>query len=54
MKLNEGIEDRKKDRCEVDGMKESVAIAKEANRKKESPPTRSDNTIQRLRNEPER
>ncbi len=35
-------------------MKESVAIAKEANRKKESSPTRSDNSIQRLRNEPER
>jgi hypothetical protein len=35
-------------------MKESVAIAKEANRKKESSPTRSDNSIQSLRNEPER
>ncbi|KAF5435365.1 Peptidoglycan-binding (PGRP) domain of peptidoglycan hydrolases-containing protein [Candidatus Methanophagaceae archaeon] len=35
-------------------MKESVAIAKEANTKKESSPTRSDNSIQRLRNEPER
>ncbi len=35
-------------------MKESVAIAKEADRKKESSPTRSDNSIQRLRNEPER
>ena len=36
-------------------MKESVAIAKEANSKKESSPTRSDNSIQSLlRNEPER
>jgi phage-related minor tail protein len=35
-------------------MKESVAIAKDANTKKESSPTRSDNSIQRLRNEPER
>jgi hypothetical protein len=35
-------------------MKESVAIAKEADRKKESSPTRSNNSIQRLRNEPER
>ena len=35
-------------------MKESVAIAKEANSKKESSPTRGDNSIQRLRNEPER
>ncbi len=35
-------------------MKESVAITKEANRKKESSPTKSDSSIQRLRNEPER
>jgi hypothetical protein len=35
-------------------MKESVAIAKEANTKQDSSPTRSDNSIQRLRNEPER
>jgi hypothetical protein len=35
-------------------MKESAAIAKEANRKEESSPTRGDNNIQRLRNEPER
>jgi len=39
---------------EVDGMKESVAIAKEANRKQGSSPTRSDNSIQHLRKEPER
>ena len=35
-------------------MKESVAIAKDAAAKKESSPTRSDNSIQRIRNEPER
>ena len=35
-------------------MKESVAITKETDRKRESSPTRSDNSIQRLRNEPER
>ena len=35
-------------------MKESVAIAKDANTKKEFSPTRSGNSIQRLRNEPER
>ncbi|MGB3457907.1 MAG: hypothetical protein WBB08_01135 [Halobacteriota archaeon] len=35
-------------------MKESVAIAKEANRKQVSSPTRSDDSIQRLRNESER
>jgi hypothetical protein len=35
-------------------MKESVAIAKDADRKKESSTTRSDNSIQSLRNEPER
>ena len=35
-------------------MKESVAIAKETNRKKESSPTRSGNSIHRVRNEPER
>jgi hypothetical protein len=35
-------------------MKESVAIAKEANKKKEFSPTRSDNNIQGLRNKPER
>jgi hypothetical protein len=35
-------------------MKESIAISKEANRKKESSPTRSDNSIPSLRNEPER
>jgi hypothetical protein len=35
-------------------MKESVAIAKDAAAKKESSPTKSDNSIQRLRNEPER
>ena len=35
-------------------MKESVTIAKEANSKKESSPTRSDKSIQRLRNAPER
>ena len=35
-------------------MKESVAIAKEADAKKESSPTRSDNSVQRARNEPER
>ena len=37
----------------VDGMKESVAIVKEANKKQRSSPTRSDNSIQRLRNEHE-
>ena len=35
-------------------MKESVAIAKAADAEKESSPTRSDNNIQGLRNEPER
>jgi hypothetical protein len=35
-------------------MKESVAIAKEANTKKESSPTRNDNSIQSLRDEHER
>ena len=35
-------------------MKESVAVAKEADAKKGVSPTRSDNSIQRLRNEPER
>ena len=35
-------------------MKESVAIAKEANTKKEYLPTRSGNSIHRVRNEPER
>jgi hypothetical protein len=35
-------------------MKESVAIAKEVDRKKESSPTRSDNSIHRLRDEPEK
>ena len=35
-------------------MKESVAIAKEANRKQGSSPNKSDNSIQHLRNEPER
>ncbi len=35
-------------------MKESVAIAKEADAKKGVSPTRSDNSIPRLRNEPER
>ena len=35
-------------------MKESVAIAKDADRKKDFSPTKSDNSIQRLRNEPER
>ena len=35
-------------------MKESVAIAKEANKKKEFSPTRSDYNIQGLRNKPER
>lgn len=35
-------------------MKESVAIAKEVDTRKESSPTRSDNSIQRLRDEPER
>jgi hypothetical protein len=51
---NESVEGRKEDEWEVDGMKKSVAIAKEADSKKESSPTRSDNSIQRLRNEPER
>ena len=35
-------------------MKESVAIAKEADAKKGVSPTKSDNSIQRVRNEPER
>ena len=35
-------------------MKESIAIAKEVDRKQESSPTRSDNSIHRVRNEPER
>ena len=35
-------------------MKESIAIAKEANKKKEFSPTRGDNNIQGLRNKPER
>jgi hypothetical protein len=35
-------------------MKESVAIAKEVHAKKDFSPTRSDNSIQRLRDEPER
>ena len=34
-------------------MKESVAVAKEADAKKGVSPTRSDNGIPRLRNEPE-
>jgi hypothetical protein len=52
--LNDGIDRRKKDGWEVDGMKESVAIAKDAAAKKESSPTRGDNSILSLRNEPER
>jgi hypothetical protein len=35
-------------------MKESVAITKEADAKKEFSPTRSDNSIHRVRDEPER
>jgi hypothetical protein len=35
-------------------MKESVAVAKEADAKKRFSPTKSDNSIQRLRDEPER
>jgi hypothetical protein len=35
-------------------MKEAVAIAKEADTKKEFSPTKSDNSIHRVRNEPER
>ncbi len=51
---NEGVEGRKKDGWVVDGMKESVAIAKDVAAKKDFSPTRSDNSILRLRDEPER
>jgi outer membrane protein OmpA-like peptidoglycan-associated protein len=51
---NESVQGRKKGRWEVDGMKESVAIAKEADAKKGVSPTKSDKNIPRVRDEPER